>query len=463
MSDPALWTLAEASAAIAARRISSRELLAACLARIAMWQVDTNAFIDLREEAAQQTAARADAQPPSTPLHGIPLAHKDMFYRAGRISTCGSKLRRDWRASETATVLNRLDAAGAIDLGTLNMSEWAGGATGHNIWFADARNPWDPVYASGGSSSGAGAAVAARMVFGAMGSDTGGSIRLPASMCGVAGLKPTWGAVSRHATMPRAWTLDVVGPLARTAEDCALIFAAIAGPDAADPTTAGAPAFVPPARPGSLRGQVIGVERAMLDSAHATLRPALDGALAQLRDLGADLVDVTIPDLEAIFDHGGIISGCEAAAIHAEAMRDAPDGFAPDLHQRMLAGLATPAVLYIQALRLRARLLEGVKQAVFTRCQALFCPTIAMPVPTREASRTRTAEDVGRVHAPLVRLTRPFNMLGLPALSLPCGLDPAGLPVGFQLAGPPFAEAAILAIGMAYEHAAGWHRRLPGG
>jgi len=461
VSDPALWTLSEAAEAIVARRISSRELLDACLARIAMWQVETNAFIDLREEDALRAAAAADARPARGPLHGIPLAHKDMFYRAGRISTCGSALRRDWRADETATVLARLDAAGAVDLGTLNMSEWAGGATGHNIWFADARNPWSSPHASGGSSSGAGAGVAARMFFAALGSDTGGSIRLPASMCGVAGLKPSWGAVSRHATMPRAWTLDVVGPLARTAADCALVFAAVAGPDPNDPSTAEAPPFVPPARPDSLRGQVIGVERSMLEAADGTLRPALEGALAQLRDLGATLVDVAIPDLHAIFDHGGIISACEAAAIHAEALRDTPDGFAPDLRQRMLGGLATPAVLYIQALRLRGRLLEAVRREVFGRCAVLFCPTLAVPVPTREASRTRTAEDVARVHGPLVRLTRPFNMLGLPALSLPCGFDAGGLPVGFQLVGQPFAEAAILATGMAYEHAAGWHRRIP--
>jgi len=468
MSDPATWTLAEASAAIAARRISSRELLRACLARIAMWQMETNAFIDLREDQAWQMAEAADAalaggQAPRGALHGVPLAHKDMFYRAGQVSTCGSRLRRAWRAGETATVLSRLDAAGAVDLGTLNMAEWAGGATGHNMWFADARNPWDARCASGGSSSGSGAAVAARMVFGALGSDTGGSIRLPASMCGVAGLKPTYGAVSRHAAMPRAWSLDVVGPLARTAEDCALLFAAIAGPDALDPTTAEAPAFVPPVRPDGLRGTVIGVERAMLDSADAALRPALDGALAVLRELGATLVDVAIPDLEAIFDHGGIISACEAAAIHAQAMRETPEGFAPDLYQRMLAGLATPAVMYIQALRLRGRLIAAVRQEVFGRCAVMFCPTMAVKVPTREASRTRTAEDVGRVHGPLVRLTRPFNMLGLPALSLPCGFDPDGLPVGFQLAGPPHAEAGLLAVGTAYEQEAGWHRRIPGG
>jgi aspartyl-tRNA(Asn)/glutamyl-tRNA(Gln) amidotransferase subunit A len=461
VSDPALWTLAEAAAAIAARRISARELLEACLARAALWQPVTNAFIDQRTAPAASAADAADLQAPRTKLHGIPLAHKDMFYREGQISTCGSTLRRHWQAPTTATVLRRLDAAGALDLGTLNMAEWAGGATGHNPWFGDTCNPWNPEFASGGSSSGAGAAVAARMVFAALGSDTGGSIRLPASMCGIAGLKPTSGAVSRHGVMPRAWTLDVVGPLARTAEDCALIFAAIAGPDPQDPTSANARAFTPPSRPGSLRGQVIGVEAGMLAAADATLQPALATALALLRNLGAELREVAIPDLPTIFDLGGVISGAEAASLHLDAMRDTPEGFAPDLFHRMQAGLATPAVLYLQALRSRGELLRRVQAAIFTDCTALFCPSIAVPVPTREASRTRTAEDVGRIHGPLVRLTRPFNMLGLPSLSMPCGFDRAGLPVGFQLVGAPFDEAAILAIGMAYEHAAGWHRRMP--
>jgi aspartyl-tRNA(Asn)/glutamyl-tRNA(Gln) amidotransferase subunit A len=467
MNDPACWTLAQAADAIAARRISSRELLEACLRRIAIWQPVTNAFIDLREEEARAQAARADREiasgGPRSPLHGIPLAHKDMFYREGKVSTCGSTLRREWRAPVTATVLERLDAAGAIDLGTLNMAEWAGGATGHNRWFGDACNPADPGHVTGGSSSGSGAAVAARMVFASLGSDTGGSIRLPASMCGVAGLKPTYGAVSRHGAMPRAWTLDAIGPLARTAWDCALVLAAIAGRDAQDATTASAPAFAVPSMPGSLADVVIGVERSMLDSADSRLRPALDAALAQFRALGAVLRDVAIPELESMFDLGGIISNAEAASIHLEQMRSQPEGYAPDLFSRMQSGLVTPAALYLQALRLRGKLLAQTRAAVFSRCNILFAPTLAVPVPTRAASRTETAEDVARLHGPLVRLTRPFNYLGLPALSLPSGADHAGLPVGFQLVGAPFAEADVIRAGMAYQATTEWHQLVPGG
>jgi aspartyl-tRNA(Asn)/glutamyl-tRNA(Gln) amidotransferase subunit A len=457
-ADPALWTLAEAAGAIAARRISSRELLRACLARIAMWQVDTNAFLDLREEQAWRMAEAADAGPPKGQLHGIPLAHKDMFYRAGQVSTCGSRLRNKWRAEVTASVLARLDAAGAVDLGTLHMAEWAGGATGHNPWYGDARNPWDPAFASGGSSSGSGAAVAARMVFGALGSDTGGSIRLPASMCGVAGLRPTLGAVSRFGAMARAGSLDTVGPLARTAQDCALMLAAIAGADGDDPSTAGAPGFAGVAVPDGLRGVVVGVERAMLDEADAALRPALDAALAVLRGLGAELVEVALPEREAMLAHAAVISGFEAAALHRQAMGATPEGFGADLFQAMQAGLAIPAEEYQAALQARGRLGEVVAREVFGRCAVLFCPSLAAPVPTREASRTRTGEELARVHGALVRMTRPFSLLGLPALALPCGFDARGLPVGFQLAGPAWGEAAILAVGMAYERAAGWHR-----
>lgn len=466
MSDPALWTLAEASAAIAARTISSVELLDACLERIPVWQSATNAFIDLRAAEARQQAARADLEirksGPRSPLHGIPLAHKDMFYREGEISTCGSAIRREWRADVTATALRRLDEAGAVDLGTLNMAEWAGGATGHNIWFGDACNPWGSLRATGGSSSGPGAAVASRMIFGALGSDTGGSIRLPSTMCGVTGLKPTWGGVSRFGAMPRAWTLDCIGPLARTARDCALIHAAIAGPDPNDPTTAGTPAFTVPDAPTHLRGIVIGVEQAMLDSVSPTIRRPLDSALKLLKSLGAELREVTLPRMQALLDLGGVISATEAASIHLDQMRDHPDGYATDLYTRMQSGLAMPAMHYLHALRARTGMLAEARQAVFAQCDALFAPVIAQPVPTRDESRTHTAEDVGRIHGPLVRMTRPFSYLGLPVLTLPCGFDAAGMPVGFQLAGDTFREAALVRIGMLFEDSAGWHRKVPG-
>src|SRR6185503_19591716 len=199
----------------------SKELVEACRARIERWQPRINAFVsqELRNGGGEG------------PLGGVPLAHKDMFYRAGRVSNCGSKIRRGWVAGETSAALERLDAAGALDLGTLNMAEFAYGPTGHNEHWGDCCNPWNPDTITGGSSSGSGAAVAARLVFGALGSDTGGSVRLPAAACGVTGLKTTWGRVPRHGALPLSHSLDTIGPLARSAEDCAVLLQAIAGED----------------------------------------------------------------------------------------------------------------------------------------------------------------------------------------------------------------------------------------
>lgn len=464
MSDPALWTLTEASAALAARRIGAVELVRACLDRIAVWDRPTNAFMDLRADDALAAAAASDirraAGQARGALDGIPLAHKDMFYRLGRISTCGSPIRRDWRAPATAAVLERLDAAGAADLGTLTMAEWAGGATGHNIHFGDTRNPWDPARVTGGSSAGTGAAVAARMIFGGLGSDTGGSIRLPAACCGVTGHKPGWGLVSRHAAMPRAWTLDCIGPLARTAADCALLLAAIAGPDPRDPTTDRAAAFVPPS-PADPAALTIGVDDALMDDAVPSVRTALDAALADWRRAGARIVAVTVPEFALLLELVSLVSTVEAASLHRGFMHDRAGDYAPDLFSRSEPGFHIPAIAYADALRLRAPLLRQATAAIFARCDLLLTPTIPIEVPTQQESEVRRAADFARVHGPMVRHTRPFNYLGLPVLSLPCGFDANGMPVGLQLAGRPNADVTVLAAGMAWQRATDWHTRCP--
>ena len=236
-SELAELTLVDAAEGLRRRTFSSLELTDACLARIERAQPRLNCFISIDPERAREQARRADAAHGDGLLAGVPLAHKDMFYRRGRISTCGSKIRRDVTADVTATVLERLDGAGALEIGTLNMSEFAAGATGHNVHFDDCENPWKAGYAPGGSSSGAGAAVAGRLVFAALGSDTGGSVRLPAYFCGVAGMRPTYGRVSRFGAMPRSWSADAVGPLARTVRDVARLLRVIAGADVNDPTS----------------------------------------------------------------------------------------------------------------------------------------------------------------------------------------------------------------------------------
>src|SRR6202047_2927855 len=266
-TEPALLSLTAIAQAIAAKRVSSREVTQSCLDRIAQWQPRLNAFMAIEAEEALAAADAADAAlakgNSGGALHGVPLAHKDMYYDAGKVVTCGSKIRRDFVATTTSTALQRLKDAGTIRLGSLQMSEFAYGPTGHNAHFGPVHNPWHVDHITGGSSSGSGSAVAARLTFAALGSDTGGSIRMPAHFCGVTGLKTTLGRISRAGAMPLSQSLDTVGPLARTVADCAVITGLMAGTDPEDPTAVDAP--VPDymaATKGSIKGMKIGVPTA---------------------------------------------------------------------------------------------------------------------------------------------------------------------------------------------------------
>src|SRR4051812_35229741 len=287
MSDPALLSLAEA------RSAPPRELLKACRARIEQWQPRLNAFIELDQN----------------PSGGVPLAHKDMFYRAGRVSSCGSKIRRDWIANETSVALERLDAAGFADLGRVNMSEFAYGPTGHNEHFGDCKNPWNPDYITGGSSSGSGAAVAARLVFGALGSDTGGSVRLPAAACGITGLKTTWGRVPLRGALPLSPSLDTIGPLARSADDCAILLQAIAGDD---------------------RAQEKNDIRIAMSSAwiERNAEPEVAAAvLAAARTLDRNPLEVEPPDFGTLSAHCLVVMQAEASGQQAPWRRQRPAGY----------------------------------------------------------------------------------------------------------------------------------------
>jgi len=452
-------TLTEALDALASGRTTAEALTERAIARARAWQPQINAFIRLDAEAARAAARFARAGP----LAGVPMAHKDMIYRSGRVSTCGSTLRRNWVAPVTATVLARLDTAGAIDLGTLNMSEWAGGATGHNIHFGDACNPWNPAHVTGGSSSGSAAAVAAGIVFAALGSDTGGSIRVPAACCGVAGLKPTWGRISRAGVMPRAPSLDVIGPIARTVEDIAAVLAVIAGPDPADPTAADVP--VPDYRAAAkadARGMTLAVPEGWFhEELDTSVAAALEAARRVFEDLGVRVIPVSLPDLPALFTLQAVVTMAEAAALHAPIMRSYPGSYARGLFERQQTALAIPAATYLDALRLRGPMLRRFCAAAFAEADALLVPALPCEVPTRAETDVEASGDWGAVHARMVRNTRAFNYLGLPALAVPCGVTANGLPTAFQLAGPPFAEASLIRLGCAYQRATDWHRRLP--
>jgi len=451
VSEPAELSLAEAAGALRARRLSSQELVAACLKRIERWQPRLNAFIELQPEARN---------PAQGALAGIPLAHKDMFYRAGKVSNCGSKIRRGWKAPTTSAALERLDAAGALQIGTLNMAEFAYGPTGHNEHWGDCRNPWGVTRIPGGSSSGSGAAVAARLVFGALGSDTGGSVRLPAALCGVTGLKTTLGRVSRHGAMPLAHSLDTIGPLARSAEDCAFLYRAIAGFDSRDATTSREPVVADLARPA--RGLRVGIATAWLEAqAHGEVASAVREAARAMREAGMTVHEVEAPDLEPLIAHAMVVMQAEASAQHARWMRERPGDFGSAVRARLEPGYAIPATVYLDSLRLRAPFLEKFCATTLREVDAFLLPVLNILAPTLEQTGASGGPEMRKVIAELTPLTRWVNFLGVPALALPGGFDTRGMPIGLQLVARPFAEEMLLRIGHAFQQATDWHLRAP--
>jgi aspartyl-tRNA(Asn)/glutamyl-tRNA(Gln) amidotransferase subunit A len=463
--DPALWDLSEVADAIAAGRISSVEATEACLVRIAAWQPRLNAFLRLHKDKALAQAQAMDAELAAGrrrgPLHGVPMAHKDMYYRRGELSTGGSAIRRAWRAPATATVLEKLDAAGVVELGFLNMAEFAAGPTGHNVHHGHCRNPWDQTRVTGGSSSGSGASVAARLVYGALGSDTGGSIRLPAAACGVVGMKATYGRVSRAGAVARSWSLDHVGPLTRTVRDNARMLAAIAGHDPNDSTTSEKPV---PDYEAALDGGVGGLRIGLaLPDADLQIAGAVQAAADVLGRLGAKVSAASLPDFTALYRAAEVMVKCEAAAMHRPWMEKTPELYANQVRSRMEAGFFIPATQYIDALRLRAHFVAEFLATSLGAVDAIVLPAIPFPIPTLEETDTeeKGGPAVLKMVAGFTGLTRPFNTLGVPALSLPCGFDANGAPIGLQLVARPFDEALLYRIGHAYQGATDFHAKVP--
>ncbi len=468
--DVRAMSLVEVAAAIRGGELTSVAVTEACLAAAEAAQPRLNCFIDIEAEAALACAAERDAdlaagKAPGL-LHGVPLAHKDLFHRAGIPATFGSAICRDHVPTETSTLMRRLDAAGAVTVGRLNQSEFAIGGTGHNETFGDCRNPWDSDRITGGSSSGSGAAVAARLVYGSFGSDTGGSVRLPAAMCGVFGLKATYGRVSRHGGMPNTWSIDTFGPLTRTATDAAALLQAVAGPDAADSTTEGVPVAdylgeLMACGP-RLDGLRIGVADAdAFPEIEEALKPHVDGASAALADLGADIVPMTIPDTGRLYDLCDVLSKAELAAVHEDWMRTRGGDYATATFSRIESGFHIPAATYLQAKRIQGPALGEFVATVFDRVDALFTPAVTFQTPTLGETRINSSEAAARSFVALARCTRWVNYLGLPAASMPCGFTNLGMPVAFQLVARPFAESVLLRIGQAYQGATDWHRQTP--
>jgi aspartyl-tRNA(Asn)/glutamyl-tRNA(Gln) amidotransferase subunit A len=457
-------TISEVGDRIARREVSPREVVDACLARIERLDGRLNSYITVLADRAREAAARAGDEIARGqyrgPLHGIPVAVKDLFQTAGVRTTCGSRIFARWAPEQDATVVRRLREAGAILLGKLNMHEFA-----FRVPHPDyplPRNPWDLERSTSGSSSGSGAAMAATLCLGTLGSDTGGSIRGPAAYCGIVGHKPTYGLVSRAGVVPLAWTLDHAGPMTKTVEDTAIMLDAIAGFDPADPASARRP--LTPIRPGLARdvdGLRVGVPRAVLDGPISReARAATEAALRVLEGLGMRLEDVAYPSLDELLPAQRTIVFAEAAAFHQAYFPARADDYSPRMQEQLALGLAIPAAQYLQAQRVR-RVVVDQFRALLNTVDVLVTP--GSPVEAHPIGQTNMVVD-GVTHAgysPASRLTNPFNMSGMPAVTVPCGFSAAGLPLGLQFAGRWFDDGLVLAAAHAYERATGWYRRTP--
>jgi aspartyl-tRNA(Asn)/glutamyl-tRNA(Gln) amidotransferase subunit A len=448
------------------QEISPVEATEAVIDRVEKVDRQLNSFITpLRDQAlaqartAEQEIARGQYR---GALHGIPVAVKDLYYTKGIRTTAGSKILSDFMPTYDATAVAKLQDAGAILIGKLNMHEFARGATNSSSLVGACHNPWDTLRVTGGSSGGSGAAVAAGLCYGALGSDTGGSIRIPAAFCGIVGLKPTYGRVSRHGAFPLSWSLDHVGPMTRTVTDAALMLQAIAGHDRHDPTSRTA---VVPDYTASLTGEIEGARLGIpqefyFEQLDAEVGESVRAAIQTLERAGARIEEVSLPLSQYAGAAGRIISLTEAAEIHEQFLKTRLADYSPDVRAGFLVGQLILGKHYMKAQRLRS-LIRQEMAAALRRVDALITPTVPVPAPRIG----QTTIDIGEEHIETIwalsRLTRPANLTGFPAISVPCGFTQDSLPIGLQLTGRPFAEASILQIAYAYEQATTWHQRRP--
>lgn len=457
---PARDVLPGQAIATLARRIRSGELrisdlVEASIARAEATQPRHRAFIEIHAERARARARQLEEElargHDRGPLHGIPLAHKDCFEQVGRAPTVGSRATVLPVPIRAATVLERLDAAGAVDIGVLNLNEMVAGPTGHNPHFGDCANALDPERISGGSSSGSGVAVALGAVCASLGSDTGGSIRIPGAVNGLVALKPTYGRVSRAGCVPRALTLDCIGPLARTVDDCRLLFAAIAGPDLRDPSSLVQPAAA--ASSTEFHASVPSIHRLGVLEAWGSLEPDVDQAFRLFLERAAhcfgDLRRSAGIELDTLYAMGDIISKVEAATLHGRWMQATPELYSKAVYSRTEPGFHLSGVRYLEAIGLRARLTADFIDRAFADSDVLLFPAMPVPVPLRSDCDMESGSSVFTVVPQLTRLTRPLSYLGLPVLVIPIGRDRHGMPVSAQLIGRPFGEARLFAVAQA--------------
>jgi aspartyl-tRNA(Asn)/glutamyl-tRNA(Gln) amidotransferase subunit A len=455
-------TITEAAAGLRRKDFSTLELAEACLNRIASVDGKLHSFITVTAELAGEQARRADSElragADRGPLHGIPIALKDLYATKGILTTCHSAVLQSWIPDHDATATVKLAEAGTVLLGKLGMHEFAFGGPSVDAPFPAVRNPWNTAHVTGGSSSGSGAALAAGLCYGALGSDTGGSIRNPAAHCGIVGIKPTYGRVSRYGVVPLSWSLDHAGPMARSVEDCAIMLQTLAGYDAKDPASANAaaPDFSGGLRRG-IRGLRVGVPRANwfdenLGVARET-ESVYNAALKTLQELGADIIEIDGKAFSQARKANQTILIAEAYAYHEKTFQKTPEKFGTSVRRRMLEGAFLSAADYLTAQRARAVLNERM-QGNFARVDVFATPTVARPP---DAFDTLDPNEQNLRPS----FTNPFNLTGLPTISVPCGFTEGNLPVGLQIVAPAFDEATCFRVAYAYEQATDWHQKRP--
>jgi aspartyl-tRNA(Asn)/glutamyl-tRNA(Gln) amidotransferase subunit A len=435
-------SIAEVSGLLRRKEISPVDLTNACLARIEQLNPSLNAFITVMHDSALNEAREAEKEIRGGswrgPLHGVPIGLKDLIDTAGTKTTCGSELFAERVPADDAEVVRRLKSAGAVLVGKQNMQEFAWGGTSASSYYGPVRNPWNVERIAGGSSGGSAAAVAAGLCFGAIGTDTGGSVREPAAFCGIVGLKPTYGRVSLRGVFPLSPSLDHVGPLCRSVTDAALVLEAIADYDRLDLTIETKP------RIGIAR-------RPFFDDLDPEIESAFDNAIEEMRVLSSNIKEIDLPATPAA------VQGPEVYALHAKHFAASPEKYGRWMQERLKQAARIDTTAYIEARQELDRLRRKIEE-VFTEVDLLVTPTTPVPPITIEQALTMSPDPAGELW---LRNTRPFNAYGLPAISVPCGFTQAGLPIGLQIAGPNFGEARLLSFAYAYEQSTDWHRRLP--
>ncbi len=467
MIDLTTMTARKIAEAVRRRELTAVAVAQASLDRIGRLNEALRAFITITRDEAIAAAERVDRQVAmgkgdGLSLAGVPMAIKDSFWTKGVRTTGGTKVLADFVPTEDATAVARLKAAGCVLVGKSSMHEMAYGFTSRNPHYGDCRNPWDPARVPGGSSGGNAAALATAMAFAAVGGDTGGSNRQPAALCGIVGVKVTYGRVSRHGGIPLSWSMDTVGPMARTVGDAAAMLQVMAGYDPKDPTTRRdtVPDYLA-ATATSLKGLRIGVPH---DHFMAMMEPdigsAIQDVLGVLKQAGATLVDVRFPPLEPVIGAHRAIIFSEAASAHEELIRTRAADISDEVRPLLQAGLFLTATQYLAGQQVRKKTIAAYRE-VWRSFDVLVTPTSPIAAPPIGASTAR----LGDKDIPLVRLfldlTLPFNLTGQPAISVPCGFTKAGLPIGLQLVGRPFDEATLFRAASAYESETNWHLRIP--